>query len=378
MTKEQVMSVQKRSGVVLIATAAVMSLALAGCAKQTAAENEGGSSPAASGGESSSASAADEGQSGAVSLADVTVALVSGGAHPYFQPWKQAGQDAVADFGIGGATFNEAGEWDQSKQTTAIEGLAAQGYTAFGVFGVSATDINSNFQALKDQGFSVGSLASCPAGDVNKADFCLSTDTELAAYKSATGVIEAMGGTGNLVHLTGSPVDTNTQRRIQGVQRAVDETNGKVKLLTTITDVEDDLLSGQKAVTDLLATQGNDIQGIVSSGYNSSVAATQGIIESGLPIRFVGTDNDKSVLDAIAAGKIDGTVLQNPYGQGYIGTWALANLKSGACTMKTPGVVVDSGSFLVTKANVDTYEDERTAKTKEILKQFQGELLDCK
>ncbi|MEI8083543.1 MAG: substrate-binding domain-containing protein, partial [Actinomycetes bacterium] len=231
---------------------------------------------------------------------------------------------------------------------------------------------------LKDQGFAVGSLASCPAGDVNKADFCLSTDTELAAYKSATGVIEAMGGTGNLVHLTGNPVDTNTQRRIQGVQRAVDETNGKVKLLTTITDVEDDQLSGQKAVTDLLATQGNDIQGIVASGYNSSVAATQGIIESGLPIHFVGTDNDKSVLDAIAAGKIDGTVLQNPYGQGYIGTWALASLQAGACTMKTPGVVVDSGSFLVTKANVDTYEDERTAKTKELLKQFQDELLDCK
>ncbi len=33
------------------------------------------------------------------------------------------------------------------------------------------------------------------------------------------------------------------------------------------------------------------------------------------------------------------------------------------CTMTTPGVIIDSGSFVVTKDNVDTYDKERAAKT---------------
>ena len=77
--------------------------------------------------------------------------------------------------------------------------------------------VNTVFETLKGQGFAVGSIASCPAGDVDKADFCLSTDTQQAAYLAAKGAIEAMGGAGNLVHLTGNAVDSNTQRRMAGL-----------------------------------------------------------------------------------------------------------------------------------------------------------------
>ena len=40
-----------------------------------------------------------------------------------------------------------------------VHGVAvAQGYNAFGVFGVSPTDINTTFKGLKEKGFAVGSL----------------------------------------------------------------------------------------------------------------------------------------------------------------------------------------------------------------------------
>src|SRR5262245_55788020 len=180
----------------------------------------------------------------------VKVALVPGGAHPYFQPWKATAEKAKADFGLGAATFNETAEWDQAKQNNLLTSLAAQGYNAFGVFGVSPTDINSTFSDLKSKGFAVASLGSCPAGNVDKADFCLSTDVELAAYRAAQAAIKAMGGHGTLVHLTGNNVDSNTQRRIAGVKKAVAETGGQVKLLTTITDIDTDVQTAQKAVSD--------------------------------------------------------------------------------------------------------------------------------
>jgi ribose transport system substrate-binding protein len=307
----------------------------------------------------------------------VKLALVPGGAHPYFQPWKTAGEQAKSEFKLGGVTFNETGEWDQGKQNNVLNSLAAQGYNAFGVFGVSPTDINSTFEDLKSKGFAVGSLASCPAGDTNSADFCLSTDVELAAYKAAKAAIEAMGGEGTLVHLTGNNVDSNTQRRIAGVKKAVAETGGKVTELPVITDIDKDLQTAQKAVADLLASKGKDIKGIVTTAYNPAVAAADGVKASKLPIKVVAIDDDAAILNGIKSGGVAATVAQNPVGQAYVGAWLLGLLGSKQCEMKEPGVTVDSGSFVVTKANVDSYDTERKAKTAELEKDFATKLT-CK
>ena len=322
---------------------------------------------------------------GATDFSSIKVALVPGGAHPYFQPWIAGGKAAASEFKIGGTIFNETGEWDQTKQNAALDSLAAQGYNAFGIFGVSPSDINSTFSNLKSKGFAVGSLASCPGGyDIvkepqkNTADFCLSTDTGKAAYLAAVAVIKQMGGKGNLVHLTGNAVDANTIRRMDGVKKAIAETKGKVKLLTTITDIDTDLQTATKAVSDLVAAKGKQINGIVTTAYNPAVAATQSVAATKLPIKVIAIDDDPKILDAIKKGVISGTVVQNPWGQGYVGSWVLSALGSKACTMKIPGLYVDSGSFLVTKANVKTYDNTRKATSKAILKDFQTKYMTCK
>ncbi|TCM45971.1 substrate-binding domain-containing protein [Kribbella sp. VKM Ac-2568] len=314
---------------------------------------------------------------GPVELKDgskVKLALIPGGAHPYFQPWKTTAEQDKTDFKLGSVTFNETGEWDQGKQNNVINSLAAQGYNAFGIFGVSPTDINSTFEDLKAKGFAVGSLASCPAGDTNSADFCLSTDVEAAAYKATQATIEAIGGSGTIVHLTGNNVDSNTQRRIAGVKKAIAETGGKVTELPVITDIDKDLQTAQKAVADLLASKGKEIKGIVTTAYNPAVAAADGVASSKLPIKVVAIDDDAKILSGIKSGGVAATVTQNPVGQAYVGGWLLALLGSKQCTMKTPGVIVDSGSFVVTKANVDSYDTERKAKTVELQKDFVSQL----
>lgn len=356
-----------------LATAATAALLLAGCTVDSS--GSGGSTSEET--TDTDSGATDGAADGTADLSEVEVALIPGGAHPYFQPWTDGAADAVADFGIGGYAFDESAEWDQTKQNSAVNSLAAQGYTGFGIFGVSPTDINSTFTNLKEDGFAVAALASCPEGDVNEADFCLSTDTEEAAYLAAQAAIEAMGGEGSLVHLTGNAVDSNTQRRISGVEQAVAETNGSVTLLQTITDIDEDLQSAQKAVDDLLASQGDKVNGMVATAYNPAVASTKGVEDSDLDITVIGIDDDETILNAIGNGTISGTVVQNPWGQAYIGTWALASLKAGACTVNDPGFIVDSGSFLVTQENLETYDTLRKDKSQELLDQFQNEFFSC-
>jgi ribose transport system substrate-binding protein len=55
----------------------------------------------------------------------------------------------------------------------------------------------------------------------------------------------------------------------------------------------------------------------------------------------------------------------------------LALLQSKQCRMRQPGVVIDSGSFLVTKQNVDGYDAERQKTSEQIKQRFAGELLAC-
>lgn len=305
------------------------------------------------------------------------IALVPGGAHPYFQPWKTAVATAEKTYKLGDVTFDETAEWDQQKQNNLLSTLAARGYNAFGVFGVSPTDINTTFADLKSQGFAVASLGSCPAGGQDEADFCLSTNVELAAYKAAKAAIEAMGGKGALVHLTGNNVDANTQLRIKGVARAVKESGGKVRLLQTITDIDKDLQTAQKAVSDLLAAKGSQVQGIVATAYNPAVAAADAVRASGSTAKVIAIDDDAKILDAIKQGAVAATVVQNPVGQAEIGAWALALLQTEQCTMRSPGTEVDSGSFVVDQADVADYDKERQAKTARLKTEFADKVLRC-
>ena len=90
------------------------------------------------------------------------VALVPGGAHPYFQPWKAAGTGARKTYGLGAVTFDETAEWDQQKQNNLLSTLAARGYNAFGVFGVSPTDINIDLRGPQVAGLRRGVLGVLP------------------------------------------------------------------------------------------------------------------------------------------------------------------------------------------------------------------------
>ena len=82
---------------------------------------------------------------------------------------------------------------------------------------------------------------------------------------------------------------------------------------------------------------------------------------------MVGIDDDEVVLEAIKDGFVAGTMLQNPYGQGYVGAYVLRPAGGGGCTVKddapwikTPqtGKFIDSGTSSSTRDNLDTYKDD--------------------
>lgn len=315
---------------------------------------------------------------------DNKIALIPGGPHPYFAPWEQAAKDAVKDFGIASVEYKVPAEWKLEQQTEMLESLAAQGVNAFGLFPGDAVGVNSTVGELKSNGIATVALGGC-AQDPTDAAFCMATDVYQSAYLGTKSLIEAMGGEGAVVHLAGLLVDPNTTLRVQAVEKAVAETNGAVTLLQTVGDT-DSQEGGDQKINALLAAQKDKIGGMIATGYISSVVAATALRNLGdKRIKFIGIDDDKIVLDGIRDGFVSGTMAQNPYGQGYIGAYALDQLASG-CTVKadapwvkTPQTAhfIDSGTLLISAKNVDTYKDDLKALTGKIQGTFKDTYLSC-
>ena len=316
---------------------------------------------------------------------DHRIALVPGGPHPYFAGWEPGLADAAKDFGIAKAEYQVPSEWKLERQTQLLESLAAQGTNAFGFFPGDAVGINSTLGELKASGIPSIAIAGC-AKDPTSAAFCFSTDVSQAAYVGTKALIAAMGGKGAIVHVAGLLVDPNTTLREQAVKKAVDETNGAVTLLQTVGDT-DNQEQGDQKINALLAAQKDKIGGIIATAYISSVVTATALRNLGdKRIKMVGIDDDKIVLEGIRQGFVAGTIAQNPYGQAYIGTYAL-DLLAGGCTVKadapwitTPQTAhfVDSGTVVVSADNVGTYAQDLKALTKKMQVTFKDTYLTCK
>lgn len=325
--------------------------------------------------------------SGPASAADPSstrVALVPGGPHPYFAAWEQAGKDAVRDFHLGAADYKVPPSWNLSQQNDLISSLAAQGYNAFLIFPGDAVGTRPIVAELADNNIPSIALAGC-LQDPSKVLFCMGTDTGHSAYLGTKALIKAMGGHGRIAHFTGFLVDPNTKLRMDNVKKAVDETNGAVTLVQTIADI-DAPEPAQDKINSFLATQGNNIDGIVTTAWIPAVVSAEALRKIGTKrIHMIGIDHDPVVLKAIKDGYVDGTMLQNPYGQGYVGSYVMGKLAAG-CKVKADAPwaktaqtarFIDSGTALAGPQDVDHYLDTMRAVTRTLLADFQQKYLTC-
>ena len=312
------------------------------------------------------------------------VALVPGGPHPYFAAWEQAGLDAVEDFGLGKADYRVPAEWDLSQQNELIESLVGQGYNAVLVFPGDAVGTNKILGELDDAGIPTAALAGC-VEQPTQAKFCFGTDTGHSAYLGTKELIKALGGKGKIAHFTGFLVDPNTTLRINAVEQAVSEAGGGVEIIQVIADI-DAYEPADEKINAFMAAQGSEVDGIVTTAWVPAVVAAQALTNMGdKRIKMVGIDHDEVVLKAIKDGYVHGTMLQNPYGQGYIGSYVMDKVRQG-CEFKADAPwkstaqtdqFIDSGTVFVDISDVDTYVMAMRGISLEILETFDSTYLNC-
>ena len=80
----------------------------------------------------------------------------------------------------------------------------------------------------------------------------------------------------------------------------------------------------------------------------------------------IGIDTDDGVMKGIENGTVDATIAQNSIGHGYISCMALKYLGEGY-TVKDDQYFIDSKTVLVTKDNMETFQDDLDEVTQGIL-----------
>ncbi|MCX5496141.1 sugar ABC transporter substrate-binding protein [Kaistia dalseonensis] len=314
---------------------------------------------------------------------DTKVALVPGGPHPYFSAWEQAGKDAMRDFKLGAADYKVPQKWELSQQNELLESLVTQGYNAFLIFPGDPVGSVSTAGELADTGAPVIALAGC-LKDPSAAAFCFGTDTGNSAYLGTKELIKALGGKKRIAHFTGFLVDPNTQLRIDAVEKAAKEEGAEV--VQVIADIDAPEPAEEK-INAYLAAHAGEVDGIITTAWVPAVVSANALRKIGdKRIKMVGIDHDEVVLKGIKDGFVAGTMLQNPYGQAYIGSFAADKLRSG-CTVKADAPFksnaltnkfIDSGTVFVDASSVDNYVASMQGITKDIMATFADTYLACK
>lgn len=319
-----------------------------------------------------------------VALADPSsrIALVPGGPHPYFAAWEQAGADAAEEFNLGAAEYKVPQKWELGLQNQMLESLVTQGYNGFLIFPGDPVGTVAIANELADTGAPVIALAGC-LKDPSDAQFCMGTDTGNSAYLGTKELLKELGSGAKIAHFTGFLVDPNTQLRIDAVEKAAQE--GGAEVIQVIADIDAPEPAEEK-INAYLAAHASEVDGIITTAWVPAVVASSALRKIGdKRIKMVGIDHDEVVLKAIKDGFVHGTMLQNPYGQGYIGSYAADKLRTG-CTVKADAPFksnaltnkfIDSGTVFAGVNDVDNYVASMQAITETLFEDFESTYLDC-
>ena len=151
-------------------------------------------------------------------------AIIYGGVHPFFDPWRFGAQQAALDLGIPTPNVTSPQNWDQTQQNAIIDGLVAGGVNGIGMFTSDAVAGNEKITELVGMGIPVVTMGGSPATP-SKATLCYTTDVGASVAYATQAIIDKLKADGmsegKLMHLCSGLADTNTQKRQAAIKEVL-------------------------------------------------------------------------------------------------------------------------------------------------------------
>ena len=269
--------------------------------------------------------------------------------NPFFVTLVEGAEEAAAKHGVK-LTVADAGD-DVTKQVSDIEDLVSKGISVLIVNPVDSDAVTGAVEAAMAKGVKVISVDRAVNGV--EIDCQIASDNVLGAELATQYIVDTLGEGTKVAELEG----------ISGASAAIDRSAGfhnvaDAKLEVVSSQVANfDRAEGMAVMENML--QGNgDIQAVFAANDEMALGAMEAISGAGKDILVMGFDATDDAIESIKAGKMAGTIAQQP---ALIGSTAVDNavkLINGETIAKSIPVEVT----LVTKENVDTFASAGTVE----------------
>ncbi len=177
----------------------------------------------------------------------------------------------------------------------------------------------------------------------------VATDNYKAGVLGAERIGELLGGKGNVILLRYAEGSTSTMEREAGFLATLKEKFPAIKVVSQNQYAGPTTETGYAASENLLSIH-KDVQGIFTPNESSTFGMLLALEAAGRTnkLHLVGFDASQKLVEALAAGKIGGLVLQNPLRMAELAVTTLLDAKAGKAVPKR----IDTGEFMITRENM--------------------------
>lgn len=211
---------------------------------------------------------------------------------------------------------------DSAKQSNDVEDLMQQGVNALLINPVDSAAISTVVQTANTLEIPVITLDR--SADKGEVMALVASDNVKGGAMAAEYLVELVGEGAKVIELEGSPGASATRERGQGFHEVADTRLNVIAKQTA----DFDRSRGLTVMENLL--QGNpDVQAVFAHNDEMALGAIEAIQSSGKNIPIIGFDGNEDALNSIAAGKLTGTVAQQPELIGQLAVQAAHDVLEG-------------------------------------------------
>jgi len=240
-------------------------------------------------------------------------------------------------------------EDDREQQVQVVEGFTSQGVNGIVLAPLDDKALVRPVEDAKKLGIPTVIIDSDLAS--KEIVSFVATDNFKGGEMAAEEMARLLGGKGKVLLLRYQEGSASTTAREEGFVTKLKAVAPGLTLISSDQYAGATRDTAKRASENLLNRYGNDLAGIFCPNESSAegmLLALQDISKAG-KIAFIGFDASQSFIDAMKAGQMQGTVLQNPFKMGALGVRTMVDHLLG----KTVEKRVDTGVVLVTPKNLD-------------------------
>jgi len=277
--------------------------------------------------------------------------------------WKGCfkGMKAAADLYGVKAVYTGAPEFDVNQQVTVLRQVIAKNPAGILVTCANPDALKAPIDEAIEKGIPVITFDADSPGSNRYS--VLSTGNYNAGAMAARYLGKLLGGKGE-VGISTVAAQLNHEERKQGFIDTLNAEFPDIKVVSIVND-ENDQTKAARLISAMLQAHPN-ISGLFCTNALGGVGAATAIKEADRvdKIKIVSFDTDKGTLDLIKEGIIDASIAQGTWNMGFWGMTFLFYLKHGIVNpvdnWHNYGInplppVVDTGTMVVTKENVDAF-----------------------